>query len=100
MELGSSDLILGVQWLDSLGGMHVNWQSLTMKFKLGDSYVTLQGEPGLCKSLVSLKSMLKVIRSEKEGVLIELCHATVEDPQDDEEIHKGLAALLHQFDEV
>ena len=35
-------------------GMPVNWQTLTMKFKLGGSWVILQGEPGLSKSVVSL----------------------------------------------
>ena len=43
LELGSSNVILGMQWLETLGGMHVNWQTLTMKFKLGGEWVTLQG---------------------------------------------------------
>ena len=38
----------------------MNWQTLTMKFKLGESWVILQGETGLSRSLVSLRSMVKV----------------------------------------
>ena len=41
LELGSSDVILGIWWLDSLGGMHVNRHTLAMKFKLGKTQVTL-----------------------------------------------------------
>ena len=37
-----------------------------MKFKLGGEWVTLQGESGLCRSLISLRSMRKVLRKEKE----------------------------------
>lgn len=44
-ELGSSDVILGMQWLESLGGMQMNWKDLTMEFKVGRITVTLQGDP-------------------------------------------------------
>ena len=52
--------------------MHVNWQTLTMKFKLRGEWVTLQGEPRLCRSLISLRSIRKVLRKEKEWLLVEL----------------------------
>lgn len=34
LELGSADVILGMQWLELLGGMQVNWKNLTMRFKV------------------------------------------------------------------
>lgn len=43
-----------------------------MKFKLDGSWVTLQGEPGLSRSLISLRSMMKVLKKENEGMLVEL----------------------------
>ena len=30
LELDSANEILGMQWLESLGGMHVNWKTLSM----------------------------------------------------------------------
>ena len=33
LDLGSADVILGMQWLESLGGMQVNWKLLTMRFQ-------------------------------------------------------------------
>ena len=35
--------------------------------------MTLQGDPSLCNSLISLKAMLKAIKGEGEAVLLELC---------------------------
>lgn len=34
LELGSSDVILGIQWLSTLDAMLVNWKQLTMEFKV------------------------------------------------------------------
>ena len=33
LKLGCADVILGMQWLESLGGMQVNWNTLIMKFQ-------------------------------------------------------------------
>ena len=43
LELGSAHVILGVQWLETLGGMQVNWRELTMKFKFGGMAVMFPG---------------------------------------------------------
>ena len=55
LDLGSTDVVLGMQWLGNLGSMEVNWKQLTMKFKMGNANMVLQGDPGLNKSKVSLK---------------------------------------------
>ena len=57
LELGSSDIILGVQWLETLGVMTVNWKNLTMKFMVGNRQVTLRGDPGLNRTPVSLMAL-------------------------------------------
>ena len=69
MELGSADIILGMQWLESLGGMRVNWRSLTMKFQVRGVFVVVQGDPTLS---TSLKAMWKALQDQSEGVLVEL----------------------------
>lgn len=73
LQLGSLDVILGVKWLSTLGVTHNDWKRLTMSFELGGQIVVLKGDPSLNKALVSMKSMVKTISQEKEGVLIELC---------------------------
>lgn len=55
-------MVLGMQWLGTLGSMEVDWKKLTMKFNMGDSVVTLQGDPGLKKGGISLKTMVKEMK--------------------------------------
>ena len=71
LELGNTDVVLGMKWLGSLGSMGVNWKQLTMKFRLGNSHIVLQGDLGLNKTRVSLKSMMREIEREVHGVLVE-----------------------------
>lgn len=59
LKLGSASLILGMQWLESIGDINTNWRDLTMKFVHNGQRVCLQGDPTLTQIVVSLKSMIK-----------------------------------------
>lgn len=47
LELGSLDVILGVQWLEKLGTVIINWKPQEMKFTFGDRNCALYGDPYL-----------------------------------------------------
>lgn len=49
LELGSTDVVLGMQWLGSLGCMEINWKLLTMKLRMGETWMTMRGDRGLSK---------------------------------------------------
>ena len=65
IPLGSLEVILGYYWLASLGESHINWGAMTLRFKVGEQEVQLQGDPSLCKTQVSLQSMMQAIQSER-----------------------------------
>ena len=44
LELGSSDVILGMKWLATLGETQVDWGSLVMKFRTRGATITLYGD--------------------------------------------------------
>lgn len=71
LELGIADVILGVQWLDTLGETRNNWKLQRMKIKLEGEWVVLQGDPSLHSAAVSLKSIWRTMKREGEGMVIE-----------------------------
>lgn len=60
------DVILGMQWLCSMGYTSVHWPSLTMTFGVGDKQITLRGDPALTKSELFLKAIVSDWAEEDE----------------------------------
>ncbi|KAL0539304.1 hypothetical protein IC582_023509 [Cucumis melo] len=71
LELGGVDVILGMQWLHSLGVTEVDWKHLEMSFQHGGRKVIIRGDPSLTKKGVSLKSMMKTWEGDDQGFLVE-----------------------------
>ncbi|GJY46092.1 transposon ty3-I gag-pol polyprotein [Tanacetum coccineum] len=72
-ELGSTDVILGIKWLETLEDMSVNWKKLTMSFGEGTNRAMIQGDPSLFRTMVSYKSISRSLRHEQEGFMLEVC---------------------------
>lgn len=49
VDLGSIDVVPGMQWLSTLGSMEVDWGRLTMIFRRGSKIVVLKGDLSITK---------------------------------------------------
>lgn len=88
LTLGNSDIILGIQWLKKLGTMTTNWKTQTLVFQNHGETVTLRGDPSLGRSLISLKAMIRTLRKEGGGFLLEfnmLEEGSVQEDKEDSE---------------
>ncbi|KAA0053433.1 ty3-gypsy retrotransposon protein [Cucumis melo var. makuwa] len=100
------DVVLGMQWLHSLGVTVVDWKNLTLTFSSEGKQISIKGDPSLTKSRISLKSMFKTWLDQDEGFLIE-CRA-IQVCEENEQtntttiIHeaKPLQNMLKQFRDV
>ncbi|KAJ9558601.1 hypothetical protein OSB04_013215 [Centaurea solstitialis] len=99
LELGSTDVILGIKWLRTLGDMRVNWSTLMMSFEGPEGMVTLKGIPGLTRAEASLQAMARDVEGVSEGFLVGLA-ALDEDPHQIHQIHPELDSVLQQFSEM
>lgn len=71
LELGTVDVILGIQWLETLGPVTTNWKSQIMQFEVGNKMVRLVGDPSLIRSQISLKAMIRCLRKDGQGFWLE-----------------------------
>lgn len=99
LELNNVDVILGIQWLETLGEMRVNWKLQTMNISLSGNWMRLQGEPDICCSEVSLKAMRKVLEQQELSVLVE-CRELAVDTKEERKGLKSLTKLLQYYEKV
>ncbi|KZV27561.1 hypothetical protein F511_10965 [Dorcoceras hygrometricum] len=74
-DLGGVDVMLGVDWLRTLGEVRLDWGRMRMKFQEGDRVIELQGDPTLQRSLISFKSILKLTEVEYCATLVTVSRA-------------------------
>lgn len=94
LELGGADMILGVQWLRTLGKCLVDWERHEFPFFHRGQKVTLRGDPTLHSKGCGAQAMsCSALSTVIEG---ELCTQQVQS----EVTHPPLQALLDQFQRV
>ncbi|WVZ12616.1 hypothetical protein V8G54_017146 [Vigna mungo] len=71
-ELGGVEIILGVEWLQRLGEVMVDWGKLKMMYKEGGREVTVRGDPTLERKVVGPRVLMKMDRTETCYVVWEL----------------------------
>jgi hypothetical protein len=71
-ELGGIDVVLGIEWLKTLGDIITNWRQQTMSFWKDKAWVTLKGQEGCRKQPVALQSIINKPRPNWDGSLWEL----------------------------
>ena len=77
IPMGGVDVILGVQWLQSLGTIAFNFQEIFMKFYAEGKEVELRGTVGKLGRIISSNGMTKLLKKEQRGVIAQLCSLDV-----------------------
>ncbi|CAJ2679642.1 unnamed protein product [Trifolium pratense] len=99
-ELGGIDVVLGIEWLKTLGELIVNWRQQTMSFWINKRWVTLKGIDG-AGGLGALQSLLCKTKLKSQGVLWGLKNEEheVEEKLTDMQ-QKELEGLLQRYQSV
>ena len=76
IPMGVVDVVLEVQWLQSLGTVAFNFQELSLKFFSEGKEVELRGIEGKPGRIISSNVMKKLLKKER-GVIAQLCSLEV-----------------------
>jgi hypothetical protein len=101
VDLSNTDVVLGVQWLYSLGEIRFNHQMLTMSFKdAGGSRVELRGMSTRAPQAVSTKRMERIFHHDDVAYAAECLITTRKDSKGREHYHPQIKKLLSQYETV
>ena len=78
IPMGGPRVILGIQWLQSLGTMDFNFQELFMKFSLEGKEIELRGITGKLSKVIMSNGMTKLLKNGNQGVIAQLCSLDVQ----------------------
>jgi hypothetical protein len=78
IPMGGADVVLGIQWLQSLGTMAFNFQELFMKFSFEGKGIELRGITGKPDKVISSNGMTKLLKKGHQGVIAQLCSLDVQ----------------------
>lgn len=98
LELGSVDVILGVQWLEMLGRCEVDWKIQELSFSYQGRRVTLFGDPSLHCTKLSMRTLTPVFSINHTSSAVVL--ASLTKSEETIEQKSFLARLLDQFADV
>jgi hypothetical protein len=77
IPMGGVDVVLGVQWLQSLGIVDFNFQDIFMKFSLEGNEFELRGIIGKPSKVLRSNGMKKMLKKGHHGVIVQLCSLDV-----------------------
>ncbi|MCI07756.1 RNA-directed DNA polymerase (Reverse transcriptase), partial [Trifolium medium] len=102
-ELGGIDVVLGIEWLKTLGDTITNWKQQTMSFWQDKKWITLQGTGGCRQLTASLQSILSKVRPNTQNMMWELNEVKTKGGGESElsvQQQKEMDALLLKYESV
>jgi hypothetical protein len=78
IPMGGADVVLRIQWLQSLGTVAFNFQELFMKFSLEGKEIELRGITGKPGKVIISNGMTKLLKKGHQGVIAQLCSLDVQ----------------------
>ena len=92
ISMGAADIVLGVQWLTTLGTIEMNFQELFMQFQSQGKVVELRGLKAKSPQMVSSHQMQKLLMKDADGLVAQLCSLKVS--QSNALTHSDLQAII------
>jgi hypothetical protein len=78
IQIGGVDVVLGVEWLQSLATMALNFQYLFMRFSSDGKEIELRAIQRKPSKVIRFINMIKLLKKGHRGVIAQLCSLDVQ----------------------
>jgi hypothetical protein len=78
IQMGGVDVVLGFQWLQSLGILAFEFQNIFTRFSSNDNEIELKRIQGKPSKVLNSNSMEKLLKNGNQGVISQLCSLDVQ----------------------
>ncbi|KAI6691591.1 hypothetical protein NL676_028419 [Syzygium grande] len=98
-----TDIVLGIQWLETLGPVVTDHANMTMEFQHHGQLVRLQGDSSLCALSVSSSGLFKLMAADgiSAGYMCLSASSSDQSPTDvDADIPLSVQTLLAEYDDL
>lgn len=99
LPLGGCDMVLGVQWLSTLGPVLWDFKNLKMEFTVLGTKHTLKGGEVPAVQLVDAKAMEQLLRRNPQGIMAQMCSIQVESSEQIQ-VNPEISILLQNYEDV
>ncbi|CAH9115813.1 unnamed protein product [Cuscuta epithymum] len=96
MELGGADLVLGMEWLTSLGDVEVNFQKQSIKWQQFGTNQVIQEDPQFNSTEESLQTMVQIIQDTGDGYPVS-CEGRIEERKEGQQKDHIRKDILAEF---
>ena len=98
LPISSANVVLGVQWLKSLGPVLTDYSTLSMQFIHNDQLITLQGDPEASLSSMSSSQFRRLCRTQPQGLYFQITVLSNDTPPPSPDtLPPSLQALLTKY---
>lgn len=97
-DLGSIDVIRGVDWLYKLGEIKINWKRQIMRFNWEGCRMELKGDLSLSRIESTLKALMNSLVEGGEEYLVELGRGLCDEELEKQMVELRLNKLLRKFE--
>lgn len=97
LTMEGANVVLDVQWLETLGPVMTNYKQLTIQFEIQGSAVKFQGSPHLGDLAIS-KSGLRRMMAKKEVTYF--CHLACDPPPVTSEVSPEIELVLNSYPKI
>ena len=98
LPISGANVVLGVQWLKTLGPVLTDYSTLSMQFIHNDQLITLQGDPEASLSSMSSSQFRRLCRTQPQGLYFQITIlANDTPPSSPDTLPPSLQALLTKY---